>query len=731
VLEQVTSVTEYLKTYGAELAEKIKKEAKPLFNPGDEWDNKIATLLRKPYQAQGDVIMGVVKALEKKNSIIIAAEMGSGKSLISIASTYIFTNGRGPARTLIMCPGHLVYKLKSEVEKTVPDAKATIVRKLEDVIPFKKNGRPKVPEYVIVSKDKAKLGYAWKPAVIERKGMNGYYCPNCGKIIVDRDGNPVSLEYLKRNRRFCSCGSALWQADNQKLRRFAISEYVKKYLKGYFDFFIADEVHELKGGSTAQGNSFGALASACGKTIALTGTLVGGYGDDIHYIIGRLAPNALRREGIGYGEIAKWMARYGVLERITRSNPEDNIYSRGKKKNTIVKKKPGISPMVFSNYLMDKCVFLHLADIALDLPPITEEVVQVEMDEELEEAYKELENDLLIAVRAALQKGSKALLGTYLNALLSYPDRPFDNEIIKHPNPEKKNVVIAMPRELSKNNVYSKEEQLIKLVEAELEQNRMVFIYCQYTNTKDITARLKEILQKNGVKAEILRSAVAPEKREEWVLNKVKEGVKVIIANPKLVETGLDLYDFPTMIFYQTGYSVFTLRQASRRSWRIGQNKDVKIYYLFYRGTMQERALQLMGSKMEASLAIEGKFSEEGLLAMTQGEDMTTAMAKALVDGLDVEGAEQIWKKLNEANIKAKPRKKEDAVKPEIEIPAQKTVASKEKKESVDRVVFVDFVTYISKRKKKLEKVAVKADEIEELLRERHVDNVQLSLFGG
>ena len=57
-----------------------------------------------------------------------------------------------------------------------------------------------------------------------------------------------------------------------------------------------------------------------------------------------------------------------------------------------------------------------------------------------------------------------------------------------------------------------------------------------------------------------------------------------------------------------------------------------------------------MGSKMEASLAIEGKFSEEGLLAMTQGEDMSTALAKALVDGLDVEGAEGIWRKINEKN---------------------------------------------------------------------------------
>ena len=60
--------------------------------------------------------------------------------------------------------------------------------------------------------------------------------------------------------------------------------------------------------------------------------------------------------------------------------------------------------------------------------------------------------------------------------------------------------------------------------------------------------------------------------------------------------------------------------------------------------------MSLMGSKLEASLAIEGKFSEDGLLALTQGEDMTTAMAKALVDGLETEGVEQMWSKLNQAN---------------------------------------------------------------------------------
>lgn len=58
-----------------------------------------------------------------------------------------------------------------------------------------------------------------------------------------------------------------------------------------------------------------------------------------------------------------------------------------------------------------------------------------------------------------------------------------------------------------------------------------------------------------------------------------------------------------------------------------------------------------MGCTLETSLVIEPKFSEESLLAITAGEDITTAMAKTLVEGLNVEGGEQIWSKLNKANI--------------------------------------------------------------------------------
>jgi len=109
--------------------------------------------------------------------------------------------------------------------------------------------------------------------------------------------------------------------------------------------------------------------------------------------------------------------------------------------------------------------------------------------------------------------------------------------------------------------------------------------------------------------------------------------------------------DFPTIIFYQTGYSIFTLRQASRRSWRIGQDKPVRIHYLHYRGTMQERALELVGKKLSASLAIEGKLTADGLASLSSGEDMTLMLARALIEGAQIDGAESVWRSMNSRRV--------------------------------------------------------------------------------
>jgi hypothetical protein len=126
----------------------------------------------------------------------------------------------------------------------------------------------------------------------------------------------------------------------------------------------------------------------------------------------------------------------------------------------------------------------------------------------------------------------------------------------------------------------------------------------------DVTARLQRILSKEGIRTAVLRANVDTSKREAWYARQIKEGVQVVISHPKLVETGLDLLDFPTIIFYESGYSLHTLRQASRRSWRIGQRRPVRVMFLCYEATMQTACLRLMGKKLLVALTMKESLLE-------------------------------------------------------------------------------------------------------------------------
>jgi hypothetical protein len=130
--------------------------------------------------------------------------------------------------------------------------------------------------------------------------------------------------------------------------------------------------------------------------------------------------------------------------------------------------------------------------------------------------------------------------------------------------------------------------------------------------------------------------------------------MQVCICHPKLVQTGLDLLSFPTIIFGETGYSIYVLRQASRRSWRIGQKQAVRVKFLHYAGTMQESCLRLMGKKLLVSLALEGKFANDGLQAFEDDGDMLTAMARELVTQKGVgEKADNVWRQLQRQTVSA------------------------------------------------------------------------------
>ncbi len=181
-------------------------------------------------------------------------------------------------------------------------------------------------------------------------------------------------------------------------------------------------------------------------------------------------------------------------------------------------------------------------------------------------------------------------------------------------------------------------------------------MFAVYTQKHDVTARLQRILTNEGIRTAVLRASVDTSKREAWYARQIKEGAQVVISHPKLVETGLDLLDFPTIIFYESGYSLHTLRQASRRSWRIGQRCPVRVKFFCYEGTMQTACLRLMGKKLLVALTMEGKFAGEGLQNIDEDDDMLSAMARELVERNGIgESADAVWKALNSEHQKLFP----------------------------------------------------------------------------
>ncbi|MBC7881185.1 MAG: hypothetical protein H7Y37_07600, partial [Anaerolineae bacterium] len=71
-----------------------------------------------------------------------------------------------------------------------------------------------------------------------------------------------------------------------------------------------------------------------------------------------------------------------------------------------------------------------------------------------------------------------------------------------------------------------------------------------------------------------------------------------VIINAKAVETGLNLREFPTLVYLEMPYSVGTFRQSAARSWRPGQTKPVDVHVFINAGTLQMAALTLVAAKL-------------------------------------------------------------------------------------------------------------------------------------
>src|SRR5258707_11516739 len=424
--------------------------------------------------------MGVVRRWNEARGAAVIAECGTGKTLISLGAVHVHGD-RKPFTALAMVPPQLVEKWAREAFQTLPRVRVFFIDGLRT--PTSSVGHVGISEVrlrsgriireglrttltelrqrktartarhrwdsicglsalFIVGRERGKLSYFWRHAY--RLARCGRYqgsvvnadtgCP----IYLGEDGERVLSADFKKAKLNEILGSlngeesakarralysALWQADGTKVRRFAPVDFIGRYMPEFFDYAIADEAHELKG-DTAQGNALGTLAGCAQRTVVLTGTLLGGYADEVFNILFRMHPARMVQEGFEYGEagVRAFTEAYGLLEKITIIEPADNACSEARVTKR-VRRRPGASPLLFGRFLMSLGAFISLEDISESLPPYRGEVVSIEMNPPLKEAYKKLEEDEKTALKG--QRGNKSGTSAALKAQLLYPDRPF------------------------------------------------------------------------------------------------------------------------------------------------------------------------------------------------------------------------------------------------------------------------------------------------------------------
>src|SRR2546427_201251 len=615
------NIHEFIEEFRSVIVASVGRDSNPVYHPGTDRKTiyqRITSPPSAPNASQSDAIGGIAQALRFCDSAILVGEMGLGKTYISIAAAAAL----GFTKILVVCPPHLVSKWRGEVKQTVPTATALAAERIGQLEKALRENQP--PLFVILSREKAKLGYYWKGHATRMRD-GALVCPECRTPLIDRDGLPLPQDALNRKKHRCKeCREPLWEADPKGPRRFPLATYLKNKYTGYFDLLISDECHEYKGAATAQGIALDHLGKAARQILALTGTLLGGYSSNLFYLLFRISPDI--RKDFKFRDIKRWMELYGVLEKITYvSNGDEGRASLKKAQEVRWHERPGISPALIPE-LLPRAIFLKLSDLNIALPPYREIAHSIEMEPGQKEAYRSFQDDLLTELRMALNQGSKRLLGVYLQALLGYSDRPWIQETVKDKESSR---VLAESTPLPEKTLYLKEKELLRICTEAKRDGRKTVVYCVHTETRDITERLKKILGDAGLEAEVLKAAkVKAGEREEWIQSFKGD---VLITHPRNVQTGLDLIQFPEVVWYQQDYSVYIVRQASRRSWRIGQKQPVNVHHLYYKGTIQEKAITLNVKKLRAALLTEGELTDGQFLEQIE-EDGLVALAKTIMD---------------------------------------------------------------------------------------------------
>ncbi len=261
-------------------------------------------------------------------------------------------------------------------------------------------------------------------------------------------------------------------------RAFPLSSYIKRKYKGRIYGLIVDELHQYNNKS-GQGDAMAELYDTAKKVVGMTATLINGYSSGIFYLLYRMVPSLMKKDGKDYETPTEFDKEYGVIQTTYEEvEPEYNSNRRTVQSRVSTRLLPGVSPLVYSRFLMEYAVFLSLTDMGKDLPEYEEIPVPLSMPEAVEKEYDRIEA-MLKSVLKNDRKAARKILSAYLNLLTAYPDQPCGHKPIYHPLD---GYPIVEPADTAAPDaILLKDGKVLEIVERKIAAGEKVLVYTNWT----------------------------------------------------------------------------------------------------------------------------------------------------------------------------------------------------------------------------------------------------------
>ena len=260
--------------------------------------------------------------------------------------------------------------------------------------------------------------------------------------------------------------------------------------------------------------------------------------------------------------------------------------------------------------------------IIQDLPEKNEMKVYTQLSKEQALLYKarvdQMDQDIL-AAKGIERRGRILALLTHLKQICNHP-----SQFLKQAGPYK--------------GRSGKLERLTDMLEEVLETGEKALVFTQFKEMGDrLQIHLKDVL---GFEPPFLHGGSSREQRDEMVrsFQEDADGAKVLLLSLKAGGVGLNLTAATHVFHFDRWWNPAVEDQATDRTYRIGQTKNVQVHKLITMGTLEEKIDAMLESKRDLADRVVG--TGEGWL--TELDDDALRRLVLLEPDADIMGEDEL-----------------------------------------------------------------------------------------